>query len=259
VTAATGDPDERAVSLVALAEALEAVGDQLAAAAAYADALTVEGSSGFDAAATVSILRKRAGALASAGPGRVADAVAVLAEAEQVADTAGDAAGRRSVLVDAATLLAGARADGWEEALEEAEEAVRAGGDATARADVAMIRVAAALDAGAADAARAAAEDARQASLEAVNPGGYVGASLALSAATDRLGDCDGAYTALATGWVTLADLLGQEAAQAVFAPAIEELRARWGAERFAAVKEAHDERRSPARASRLAEHLPDA
>lgn len=247
VTAATGDPDERAASLLSLAEALDGVGDHLSAAASYADALAVEASAGFDGPATVAILRKQAAALAAVEPGRVHEAAAVLAVAERVADVAGDTAGKRAVLIDLATVLTDAGAEGWELALAAADEAVQAGGDAAARADVAMIRAAAALSSGDAVAARAAGEEARQASLEAVSPGGYVGASLTISAAADRLGDRHGAYAALATGWVTLGDLLGEEAARAVFEPPMIDLRTRWGDELFAAVKAEHDDRRRTA------------
>lgn len=48
----------------------------------------------------------------------------------------------------------------------------------------------------------------------------------------------------LATGWATVGDLVGADAAREVIAPRVQAQRERWGSEVFAAVKAAHDEQR---------------
>ena len=52
------------------------------------------------------------------------------------------------------------------------------------------------------------------------------------------------AYEALVVGWVTVADLLGNDAARAAFEPALRKLRERWGAVVFGEVKQAYETNR---------------
>jgi hypothetical protein len=77
-----------------------------------------------------------------------------------------------------------------------------------------------------------------------VAPLQYIGASLAFARVADAIGDHEAAYESLAVGWVTLADLLGGEAAGSVYAIELERMRERWGAGEFARVRSAYEDRR---------------
>ena len=88
-----------------------------------------------------------------------------------------------------------------------------------------------------------AAEAARRHALDATDPIAYVGASVTLSEIAERRGDLAAAYAPLATGWATLADLLGRDHAKAVFAPLLGERRERWGHDAFARAKAAYEDR----------------
>lgn len=92
------------------------------------------------------------------------------------------------------------------------------------------------------------AQRAKDASLRAVMPLQYLTAVLSESRVADATGDRVRAYTALASGLVTIADLLGNEAASSALVPELERLRDSWGAEVFAAVKQQHDDLRRAAR-----------
>jgi tetratricopeptide (TPR) repeat protein len=233
------DRDEHAVALVELGESLLAIGDNMTAAKAFADATSVEGAAGFDSAGQIALLRKRAQALAAAG--RVDDATDALDDARALAITIDDDESELRLLVEIATLLVGEHRPGWDRALDIAREAALQSGDDTAVADVAMLTASTALDAGDLPVALDAAEQARAAALRSVNPAAYVGSSLAIAMAAEQSGDRLRAYTALATGWATLGDLLGAEAARDVFEPQVAAMRDRWGAEEFGRVKDEHD------------------
>ena len=239
VACAGDDRDEYAVALVELGESLLAIGDNMTAAKAFADATSVEGSAGFDTAGRIALLRKRAQALAAAG--RIDDASDALDDARALAITVEDDESELRLLVEIATLLVGEQRPGWQRALDIARDAAEHAGDDGAIADVAMLTASTALDAGDLPTALDAAEQARAAALKSVNPAAYVGSSLALALAAEQLRDRLRAYTALATGWATLGDLLGAEAAREVFEPQLAAMRVRWGAEEFGRVKAEHD------------------
>lgn len=65
----------------------------------------------------------------------------------------------------------------------------------------------------------------------------YIGAAIALAEIAHQQSDYLSAYEALVTGWVTLADLMGDEVAQASFKPKLLEMRDRWGSQPFAQIK----------------------
>ena len=92
-------------------------------------------------------------------------------------------------------------------------------------------------------AALAAARSAREHALQAVAPAQYASTALAIAQLSEVIGDRLGSYAALATGWATLGDLLGQELASATFEPKLRELRDRWGADSFDAVKATYEHR----------------
>jgi hypothetical protein len=56
-------------------------------------------------------------------------------------------------------------------------------------------------------------------------------------------GDEAGAYAALATGWATVSDVLGPEAARLAYEPRLRALRERLGSERFDDVKRSYEAR----------------
>lgn len=245
VAASSDDPDERSVALVELGECLLSIGDNMTAANAFADAMSQEGAAGFDDAGVIALLRKRAEALLAAG--RADDAVDVLEDARSLAIDADDDESELRILVEIATALLTHRRPGWEHAVASAAELAALRGDDAAIADVAMLRASVALDDGDAPAALVAAEEAQAAALRGVIPASYVGATLTISLAADHVGDRVRAYASLATGWATLGDLLGPDAAREVFGPHLLELRHRWGADEFEQVKATHDDLRRQA------------
>jgi hypothetical protein len=66
----------------------------------------------------------------------------------------------------------------------------------------------------------------------------------------DRLDQRNGAYEVLAAAFVTLADLLGRDFAMATVQPKLVELRTRWGAATFDAVRASYEARRRRDRAA---------
>lgn len=106
-----------------------------------------------------------------------------------------------------------------------------------ALADVSLLKAALALDDNNLENALNAALHARHYALEAVTPHFYVAASLALCELYDLVGDRFAAYEALAVGYTTLSDLLGEELTRDAFDPKLLEKREQWGAEAFDAIK----------------------
>ncbi|MBC7726504.1 MAG: hypothetical protein H7242_02650, partial [Microbacteriaceae bacterium] len=115
------------------------------------------------------------------------------------------------------------------------------------RADLHLLRCTEALRQGHGAAALAQARAARDQALAGRSAGAYIGAALAISRLSDAAADRSSAYAALATGWATLADLLGPTLARAAFAPPLEALRQAWGSAAFGTVKRDHDQRRRAA------------
>ena len=115
------------------------------------------------------------------------------------------------------------------------------------RADLHLLRCTEALRQGHGAAALAQARAAREQALVGRSAGAYIGAALAISRLSDAAADRSSAYAALATGWATLADLLGPTLARAAFAPPLQALRRAWGAAAFDTVKRDHDRRRRAA------------
>ncbi len=78
-------------------------------------------------------------------------------------------------------------------------------------------------------------------------PSTYFSAAVAISRAANALGDQLEAYRALATAWATLADVIGDEAAQSWVSPVLSALQTEWGEQGFAAVRAEHDAQRRAA------------
>jgi hypothetical protein len=177
-----------------------------------------------------------------------------------LARQAGDADAARRAAVERATVLQqlGRNAQAMQAAdeLEQAMAGLAAAGVVPAerqqalaadRADLHLLRCTEALRQGHGAAALAQARAAREQALAGRSAGAYIGATLAISRLSDAAADRSSAYAALATGWATLADLLGPTLARAAFAAPLQALRQAWGAAAFDTVKRDHDSRRRAA------------
>ena len=125
------------------------------------------------------------------------------------------------------------------QAAKEAVAAARAqvAGDHVGLSQLAMLDVALYLDEGDVAQALIAAETAQTEALSGGAPIDYLAASVAIAELADRSGDRAHAYRVMAVALVTLADVVGMEAARGMAEPELVELRRRWGAEAFGAVK----------------------
>ena len=122
-----------------------------------------------------------------------------------------------------------------------ADVAADAGQAPALRADLSFLAAVRALDAGDGGTALKHVRAARRHALDGVAPLAYLAACVAESALSEALGDDEVAYGSLATGYATLGDLVGRELSADTFGGLLSDLRARWGAERFAAAKAAYE------------------
>jgi tetratricopeptide (TPR) repeat protein len=223
-----------------LGEIALAEGQSVDAAGSYGAALDAGNGTGLVDSARAALLRKRAVALTNGG--QVEDAVRDLEMAHDLLARTGDGAGAIRTLIEKATALR--HAERFDEAapiVARAMAAADATDDHAALADLHLLLAAAALDRRDVAAATASAEAARTQALAANAPTSYVGAAVAIAQLAESSGDRLRAYDALATGWVTLADLLGKDAARMTFEPKLTELRERWGAAPFGEVKKIYE------------------
>lgn len=209
------------------------------AASAYGRALDAGAAAGLVGAAEAALARKRAQALAGhSATDEIVDLLARAAALYREAEMPHEA--RKTEVEQATALAALGRADD----LAELEAALRSDAEAAeddaVLADLALLETSRALDAGDADTALEQARRARQHALDGVHPVAYVSAAIAIAELTEAAGDRVAAYEALAVGWATLGDLLGEEAAKATFAPRLEAQRKRWGDDAFAAARDAY-------------------
>lgn len=254
VRASEDDPATLFRSLVELGEAELDQHHYLAAAERFRRARGVELPEPLDKGAHCALLRKEAHGLSQAG--RTRKALAVLAEAEEVARSVNETGDAAQVLVEA---TATAQLGGYQTAARRLHEAAwlaaeRAGSHA-AFADLELLATTRSIEAGNLAEALGHAEVARQRALKAVLPHHYVGAALAAARIADRLGHRERAYQSLASAYVTLGDLLGKDVSRHTFEPELLRLRAAWGPDAFATVKSAYEARR---RGEMAAARVPD-
>ena len=220
-------------------EALRALGRPGDAAAAYADAAAGDELPG-EARAT--LLRREAAALQDAG--RLPEALERLRRA--ASQDPGQALRAR---IEA---LSAAQADGDAKTAAHLAGAARRvaerAGDHRALAELDLLAAARALTAGDPRRALGSARSARAHALEATDPVLYTGAAIAIAELAEHQGDRAGAYESLATGWVTLGDLVGRELARQTFEPPLIGIRDRWGPDEFALVKREYEARRRASR-----------
>jgi tetratricopeptide (TPR) repeat protein len=239
-----GSKGPMAVSAYAeLGEIAFTEGNSPDAAEAYGAALDAGDATGLADPARAAILRKRAVALTAAR--RYHDAVRDLESAHLLLMRTGDRAGAIRALIEEATAFrhAGLVAEA-ERIVSRAMGPAKQDGDHAALADLHLLLAAQALDRRDAAAAMREAQTARAEALAARAPTSYIGAAHAIAQLAESAGDRLGAYEALATGWVTLGDLLGSDLARMSFEPKLKEMRERWGAEAFGEVKKSYEARR---------------
>lgn len=213
------------------------------AAAAYRAALEAGEGTGLIAPARAALLRKRAAALVLAG--QFHEAIRDLEIAYELLTQEGDHASATRTLIEQATAFqhAGQFAEA-EQTIFRAKEHAEQNRDRAALADVHLLLATQALNHRDAAAALASAKAARTEALAANAPTSYVGAALTIAELAESAGDRVAAYESLATGWATLADLLGRDLARAAFEPKLKEKRERWGAEEFQRIKSAYEAQR---------------
>ena len=184
----------------------------------------------------------RGRAKAHAIAGRFAQAATDLDDAEHHHRGAGDMAGAVRAAIEAATAWQQMRCfDRAEQIVERVRPDALTSNDHEALAGLALLSTTHALETGDVAAARRHALAARQYALDSCAAAAYIGAAVALSRLDERAGDRPGAYAALATGWATLADLIGPALARSTFEPLLRDLRTRWGASAFDAARQSHE------------------
>lgn len=233
------DPEVMLPLLVELAENEIAQGDVLTGVKTVDRALRMTAG---DAPRTCALLRLQAAAYAHVG--RTVDATDKLRAALELARDVGDPIAEARLLIESAGLLATAGSDQVDEYADRARVLALETDDQAMLAEIALFSCARSMDGGDPQTAIEHATTARRHALEGIAPLAYVSAALAEARLAEHLQDRGRAYRSLATGWVTLADLLGAEAAEASFAPELERLRDVWGPDAFDEVKRAYEHER---------------
>ena len=193
--------------------------------------------------AHAALLRKRA--IVRANMSAFDNALDDLRAAHDLLVESGDGAAATRTLIEQATALHYAGRS--EESAQMIQQVIRLAEqteDLSALSDIWMLVAAQAFERGDGAAAMSAAYTARDAALRAVVPQSDFGAAVAISRAANAMGNRPEAYTALATAWATLGDVLGKEAAQAWVEPVLSALRKEWGDDVFAAIRAQHDAQR---------------
>ena len=193
-----------------------------------------------DRAQRAAVQRRRAAALVARGDGYAA--ARALADAQALA---GDGPLAIPIAVDTASLGYALGDDVGEQLEKDARSRIERSPDPGALTQLAFLDAARQLEARQAAGALEALRRARVLALEAVLPVEYLAAAVGIAQVADSIGDRATAYASLATGWATVGDLLGPDVAEASFAPQLRSLRARWGDDRFAAVRAAYEAERA--------------
>lgn len=223
-----------------LGEIALAEGRGIEAAAAYQAALAIGETTGLIGPARAALLRRRAAALVVARQHQ--EAVRNLETAYELLVQAGEQTTATRALIEQATALQhGGQFAAVEPIVDRALQRAAPAGDHAALADLHLLQATQALERRDAAAAMAAAQAARTEALAANAATSYIGAALTIARLAESADNRLGAYEALATGWATLADLLGRDLAQAAFAPPLREMRERWGIAAFDEIKKSYE------------------
>ena len=248
LAATAADPARVAFAAAAeRGETMLAAGEWAEAIPAYREAMHQADALALPPAWRATVLRRLGEAQVRAGFS--AEGLASYGQASQLQQEEGDALGAASIAVECAEAMAGARDwDGAPAAMERARNAVQAvDAPPTLEARLALLGARQARAAGTIPAALLAAEQARALALTCVAPLTYFAAAALLADLHDAQGDRITAYRALATAWVTLADLLGREIAASWVKPLLLAFHLRWGTAEFQRVKRLHDAQRRAA------------
>jgi hypothetical protein len=239
--------DPAAVAFAAAAEkgeTLLAADEPAIAITAYREAMRQADGLALPPAWRATVLRRLGEAQIRAGCS--ADGLATYAQACRLQVDTGDVLGAAFIAVEGAEAMVAAGA--WPQvpvALERAQQAARAvDAPATLEARLALLRARQARMAGSIPLALQSVEQARDLALTGVDPLTYFAAVALLAELKDGQGDRVAAYRALATAWVTLADLLGRPIAASWVQPLLLAFQLRWGSAEFQRVKGLHDSQR---------------
>jgi len=232
------------MAAVELAEAYAAKGQAERTAQAWAAAIDIARAQAARPAEEARMHQKRAAALGVLG--RFAEAAEECAAAADLYRPDDDAAARRAT-VEYVSALYQAGDPAWSAARDALDTEAAKTDDELVRADLRLLDMTAALAADDAASALDFADRARAHALEAVAPVQYVTAFSGVAEAANRLGDRQGAYNSLATGLITLAELIGMDEARSAVEPLVDGLRRQWGDEAFLAVKSAWEQQRREA------------
>lgn len=249
-TLAPTDSPMAVSALTELGETWAALGDPRTAAAYCEQAAETGARAGLLPTAQAQLLRRAGSNWVQAGVASRAALIPLRAAAELLTG-AGDIAGAVRARIEEASAWASVadpthadfrpvyRAQA-EQALEQASLQAEGIHDQAALADLAMLRSTLALYDRDLESALSSAQRAQGLALQAVQPLSYTTSTLAISKLSDEKGDRLQAYRALAVGWATLGDLMGEEVGQSTFAPKLQELVRAWGEDEFVRVRDAY-------------------
>jgi tetratricopeptide (TPR) repeat protein len=237
----SGEGEGHAKALAERARVAAAEGDRAGAVGFWEQAVAAEEETEGDGLPP--LLRSLGDALAQ--DGRTADGAAAFRRAAALLEASGDGVGAGRALLEGATAVQTTGDRETAAALgAESEGAATAAGDHDALAQLALLASSRALDERNLEEGLRQAKRAREESLQSRSALTYVGAAVAIAQMEDAAGRRVEAYASLATGWVTLADLIGRDQARAFFEPALLDLKGRWGEEAFDAVKSEYERER---------------
>lgn len=215
----------------------------LEAAAAYQRAIDQGQVAGLNKAAKAALLRRRANALVMSGKHH--DAAKDLQAAYRLLVEAGNQTSAIRVLVEKTTVLyQGGDFVRAEQTRNSAMQEAQLYDDNHALSDLYLLQSTMALKRQDLAAALEAAQAARSHALTAIAPLSYVSAVLAIAEMSEASKNHFAAYEALASGWATVGDLLGQEAAKGLFEPKLLAMRQNWGVDTFSEVKSTYEAQR---------------
>ena len=213
------------------------------AAACYGRALEQGQAAGLTGFSQAALLRKRAQARAALG--QIATALPDLERAHALYledDQLHEA--RRTSVERASALESLGRLAELMPLLDELRAQATAADDFPVLADIELLAAARAISEERIDDALAACLLARQHALAGTVPVAYTTAAMSIAELHEADGDRVAAYEALAVGWATVGDLLGDDVAKATFAPKLQALRERWGDEAFIEARDMYYQRR---------------
>ncbi len=219
------------------------------AATAYSSALACGEETGLIDSARAAILRRLAAARVVAKQFQAA-AQDLETAYGLLAQTGDQVSARRTLIEEATAFQHAGQLNDAEGIINRAMKLAKQANDHAALADVHLLQTTQAVERRDARVAMASARAAREQALLGNAPTSYIGAAVAIAELAEASGDRVAAYEALATGWVTLADLLNQDTARATFAPKLQEMRKRWGHAVFAEIKGTYEAGRKYGRLS---------